>query len=140
MKIWQTKAVECFPELRALIEETDSPMMLWTEFNALLAGEYSKEVDDRVIARFYGFARWCYFDSGDRALQKAVGCGFYEHILHTKSVREDAYRWISATDFSALKPEFLGFAQQYEVDSFEKEFTAAQKKTRAQPISHSERP
>jgi hypothetical protein len=110
--------------LRKVIEETENPMALWIELRFQLGNHYSEEPRDDVISRFYQYAKWCFFDSKSSDVVNAVACAFYEHIPEDKILRDDLHRWLSVSDFTALKDVFQYLKHPSQFHEFKKEFLA----------------
>ena len=126
MEDWRVKALECFPDLRELIEEASGPMGLWIELYIVLVTAYDEPIDLKRIGKVYDYAGWCFEqpDSGDVETDpsSAASVALVENIPLDKRVSDDLYRWMSTEMFSGFEnlfryhlsdAEYLKFATDF---------------------------
>jgi hypothetical protein len=108
---WRAKALEYFPDLRALIEEQTGPMDFWIELSYRLGRVYDQQpLDDAFIARVYAYAAWCFKQTSTGDVKSdpssAVAVAFIEDIPLNKQVADDMHRWVSSETFDDCEALF----------------------------------
>lgn len=135
---WRAKALECFPNLRELIEKQPNPMSLWIELAFTLEQVYEeKPVRDEEIGKFYDFAAWCFkqarTESAETDLSSCVAVCFIEHIPLHRRISDDLYRWMSAGSFHGFENLFRYHLSDEKFKKFSAEFHAKKKTFKGTP-------
>ena len=126
MSAWRREALEKLPECRRVIEAAENPMALWIELHCECMDAYGKQNQD-LIRRFYEFA-WLCWRSPSADVCTAVACAFYEHLPVEPVSRRDMPRRLGRAAFNELREVFRYHLDPAEVEVFEDEFLAAEKK------------
>jgi hypothetical protein len=80
VRAWRRKAIELLPEKKAVVEQADSPMVLWIELNLAAKRAYeASAIDDKFIRAVFTCARYCWA-SPDGDVSTAVVVAFFENI------------------------------------------------------------
>jgi hypothetical protein len=108
---WETKAMECFPDLLDVIDRNDSPLGLWIDLYIELIKAYEKQpINDDLIGRIYDYAAWCFAqpqtDDVHTDLSSATAVGLIESIPLDKNISADLYRWMSVETFEGCERLF----------------------------------
>lgn len=104
MSAWRREALQQLPELRPVIERAESPMSLWIELYQAFCEAFVRD-DQKLIARFLRYARWCW-SSSDADTRTAVALAFYEHVADHSEMRPLIPRWFSFDEFKDLRSVF----------------------------------
>jgi len=111
MSSWREKAIEMFPELHIVIEETEDPYALWSQLLESFKQAYTQSPrDESMIQRIYRYSDWCIDQpQGNTAsddLTTCVAVSFYEEIPCHPEAREDMPRWFTFEDFLGMEGIF----------------------------------
>jgi hypothetical protein len=129
---WRAKALECFPNLRELIEKQTNPMSLWIELAFALEHVYEENpLNDERIGKFYEYAAWCFkqprTEIAETDLNSCVAVCFIEHIPLHRGMSDDLYRWMSVGSFHGFENLFRYHLSDGEFKKFSAEFHAKKK-------------
>jgi hypothetical protein len=126
--MWRRKALEAVPELAKQIREEKNPFGVWIEIQMAFEREYELESPNQsLLARIYGYARWCLYQPKDDNLRTAVIVCFYEHLPQNPKVRTSMHKWLSVQDFENLRSAFRWDLTEQGVDRLGREFYSAKK-------------
>jgi hypothetical protein len=127
--MWRRLALEQMPSLHQIISEADGPMMMWIELRLALYLAYDQQPrDEMVISQVYGYARWCFFGSGNPALVTAVAYAFYEHLPQERETRRDLPKRLSIDEFEQLRGVFEYHLGEAGLKELAAEFREAKKR------------
>lgn len=130
MSAWRRVALAKLPEYHRTIEQATSPMALWIELARKFERTYELPGrDDRLITRFYEYARWCLAapnNNPQREPLTSVIMAFFEHLPTLPAARNDLHRWLSREEFLNLEPTFCYFLDDAEFNIFKTDFMKKQ--------------
>jgi len=121
MSTWRRVAIEKMPELRHLVEQSDTVGMLWID----LFGEFEKAhrdpVDESLIRRIYDYAWWSVSDPGSDAASAAI-CGFFEDLPTHSQIRRSMPQFMSRDEFLGMRDVFKYHLDPKEHEEFVESF------------------
>lgn len=108
MSVWRRKAIEAIPEAKAIIEEAESPIVLWIQLHELFL-VVVKKGDSNKIGKILMYASWCGSERSGRLPNEtstAVYCAFYEDIGRNKDLWKYFNAWFFPSEYKALRGAF----------------------------------
>lgn len=100
---WRGEASARFPELRPYLERDSWSCHVFLFEVLQLALEAHRTGDEELLARSYGFARWCFTQPG-RFLSNAAVVSFYEHVFDDWDLRHHVAARLPAEVMAQVRP------------------------------------
>jgi hypothetical protein len=129
MSTWRKKALESLPELRAIVQTSNSPMALWIELYR--AFEQANKSDNLNLAdRIFRYAQWSTSEEAGPLpsdASTAALLAFFEHLPADDNIRRRLPRWLSQADFQKLTDIFRYHLSEKAYKQFVTEFRQAKK-------------